>query len=119
MDGAPAADMQSILTTSSDPLQNLAQMADKIAEIVRPCVYAVTAESRNDDVASIIQNLTLEVAEIKITIDSNARTGRPRSCTPARYAHNPRSKSHNCASTICWYHLVFKERAKKCYSPCE
>lgn len=113
------AHMQSILTTSSDPLQNLAQMADKIAEIERPRVYAATMEPRNDDIAGAIQKLTLEVAELKSTMNGNARRVRPRSRTPARYDYRSPIRSRDGNSSICWYHRVFKEKAKKCYSPCE
>lgn len=110
---------QSILTTSKDTLLNLAQMADKISEIEQTRVYAATSTPRTDDIASVIQKLTLEVAELKNSITHHSRPHRPRSRTPAHRPHRSTSRSSNSGSTICWCHRVFKDKAKKCCNPCE
>ncbi|XP_037822778.1 uncharacterized protein LOC119611311 [Lucilia sericata] len=100
---------QAILATSSETLDNLVKMADKIGDIQIP---------RNANVAEITS--ASELSEIKAQIQSintalrNLNTSRR---SRSRGSHG--SSSRNSSSgKICYYHRKFKNRARKCRPPC-
>lgn len=96
--------IQSILATSTDTLANLAKMADKIAEIQQPPSTFSVSQEQTSDLGKILTDLTLEVAALKTAIQP--RKERQRSRSRNRYE-------------ICWYHHVFKNKARKCIQPCK
>lgn len=113
--------VQSILAISSESLEKMASMADRIAEIVQTKTFAVSATSTttNSDIGNIVRQLAQDVAELKLSRHRDTTRGqhtnprrrfRSRSRTPARSAH----QFYN----ICWYHYKFKEGARKCQPPC-
>lgn len=109
--------IQSVLTTSSDSIDNLSKMADKIAEIDQHQPRNFTAATCiNDDLTETVKQLAREVAELKTSVqrqsDSNrsSRT-RTRSRTPNR--------NRTFGDGYCWYHHNFKEKARKCNAPCK
>lgn len=107
---------RSILATSHDDLDTIANMADKIMEINQPdsqylCATKVNSnntdpQSTSDDRLSRLEQhlaaLTASIQELKI---NNRQRSKSRS---------PYRKKYD----TCWYHYKFKEHAKKCIEPC-
>lgn len=56
--------IQSVLTASNDTLSNFAQMADKIAEIEQPRVFAI--QQPQGDFVEVIKNLEKKVEELQL-----------------------------------------------------
>lgn len=107
--------IQTILATSEDTVQNLAKMADKIAEIEQPIhTYAIASSSKEQgNLEETVKQLTKEIAELKTSFRNYQRV---RSQSRTR----PRSHSRNQDDTQpCWYHRKFEDKAKKCVAPCK
>lgn len=105
--------IQSVLTASNDTLDNLAQMADKIAEIEQPRVFAV--EQSREDLVGIIKNLEKKVEELQRERSRPNQSNyhrRHRSRTPG-----PRPSASE-ETGFCWYHQNFSAKARKCIPPC-
>lgn len=104
--------IQTVLSASSDPLDKLAVIADKVAEIVSPAsVCATVAEPPAPTVTDILckklEELSLQVAELS--------RGRSFSRNPSR----DRSRSHSRRKgNLCFYHARFGDSAEKCKPPC-
>lgn len=116
--------IQAILSISSEGIDSLANMADKIYE---------TTSSRNNEIASTsrapclqtqIAELSRQIAEMKSSFSSRGREGnnnnykfrsRSRSNTPSR-------KSGSAAFTsepkLCWYHSKWGDKATSCAGNC-
>ena len=88
-------------------LEDLAQLADKIVEVVLPSVSAVHATP----VTAEVEQLRAEVARLTKLVQSMASPRRPprgRSASP----HPPAD------SALCWYHQRYGDDAQKCKLPC-
>ncbi|KAF5283066.1 hypothetical protein FQR65_LT14083 [Abscondita terminalis] len=98
--------IQSILATSTDSVDKVAEMADKIAEIEQPQTCTVTVP-QPDKTSELLNQLIKEVAELK------AARG------PKYSSHRSRSKSRprHTETDTCWYHKTFKEKSNKCVAP--
>ena len=97
-------------TNDSIPLDELAQLADKIVEVAAPhTVSVVHGQSASYD--DELDKLRSEVAGLRKLIKSlpQQRSNRPRSPSPARTNSNP---------NVCWYHEKFGSSARKCKPPC-
>lgn len=111
---------QSCLTMSSGTIEELARLADKIAEIDQQRMVVNTV---SDSTAEILKTLIKEVNELKIAStrmdnrsrsSSSNRTSRSRSTSRKRY--NKWSMSEN---GYCFYHDNFGKKARKCVDPCK
>ncbi|GFU72603.1 uncharacterized protein TNCV_4838311 [Trichonephila clavipes] len=120
--------IQTVLSASSEPLDKLAIIADKVSEVVgsSSTICAATTvpppsqssscsvQPTMDSLARQIQELSLQVAEL---------TRERNSSRHQRYSSD-RRRSHSCSrsvnrgSGICYYHRRYKEQARKCVSPC-
>ena len=105
-----------IATQVQVALDDVAHLADKIAEVTPPpCVSRVF--SSGDDICTLtacIDELARQVAALSTS------PSRPRSPSQTR-RHTQRSSrpvGRSPAPGICWYHHHFKERAKRCTTPC-
>ncbi|GBO42739.1 Transposon Ty3-I Gag-Pol polyprotein [Araneus ventricosus] len=106
--------MQAILTTSSDDLNKLSIMADKIADVTsgsKICSNHVKTKvpekiTPND----CISNLQVQKRELSLKIDRMSQFRRSRS-TSRR--NNYRARSASRRDQMCWYHFRFRENAKK------
>jgi hypothetical protein len=109
--------IQAIIATQAQvALDDVAQLADKIAEVTPPPCVAHVATSGAD-----IQSLTARIDELARQVAAlSAGPSRPRSpsLTRRRSRRPSRSAGRSPAPDICWYHRRFKERAKKCTAPC-
>ncbi|GFT06208.1 uncharacterized protein TNCV_800311, partial [Trichonephila clavipes] len=120
--------IQTVLSASSEPLDKLAIIADKVFEVVgsSSTICAATtvpppsqtsscsAQPTMDSPARQIQELSLQVAELTRERNSSRHQ---RYSSDRRRSHS-RSRSVNRGSGICYYHRRYKEQARKCVSPC-
>ncbi|GFW83535.1 transposon Tf2-9 polyprotein [Trichonephila clavipes] len=120
--------IQTVLSASSEPLDKLAIIADKVSEVVgaSSTINAATtvpppsqssscsAQPTMDSLARQIQELSLQVAELTRERNSSRHQ---RYSSDRRRSHS-RSRSVNRGSGICYYHRRYKEQARKCVSPC-
>lgn len=110
--------MQAILTTSSEDLNKLAIMADKIADVTSfNEVNATQLKSNTADNTSVndmIANLQAQIGELSKKLE-NLSDFRGRSNSRNRSKSRDRSKERH---KLCWYHFRFKEKALKCIKPC-
>ncbi|GFY02161.1 retrovirus-related Pol polyprotein from transposon opus [Trichonephila clavipes] len=120
--------IQTVLSASSEPLDKLAIIADKVSDVggASSTICAATtvpppsqssscsAQPTMDSLAMQIQELSLQVAEL--TRDRNS-SRHQRYSSDRRRSHS-RSTSVNRGSGICYYHRRYKEQARKCVSPC-
>ncbi|GFS86417.1 retrovirus-related Pol polyprotein from transposon 297 [Trichonephila clavipes] len=120
--------IQTVLSASSEPLDKLAIIADKVSEVVgaSSSICAATtvpppsqssscsAQPTMDSLARQIQELSLQVAELTRERNSSRHQ---RYSSDRRRSHS-RSRSVNRGSGICYYHRRYKEQARKCVSPC-
>ena len=100
---APAASM----------LEELAKLADRVAEVAIPVIAAVTPTPRTNEV----EQLRVEVAKLQASLQSLTREGQSstlsrgrRLCSPGP----PHQQPNN--DTVCWYHKRFGDAATKCCS---
>lgn len=101
--------VRTLISISSDPLDKLAILADKIFEVSdSPHVNAVSVprnvSSEQSTLEQQISLLVKEVAELKTKFSQ-----RPRSRSRSREAES---------SEVCWYHRKYGDKAKKCRQPC-
>ncbi|GFW29116.1 uncharacterized protein TNCV_2838571 [Trichonephila clavipes] len=120
--------IQTVLSASSEPLDKLAIIADKVSEVVgsSSTICAATTvpppsqssscsvQPTMDSLARQIQELSLQVAELTRERNSSRHQ---RYSSDRRRSHS-RSRSVNRGSGICYYHRRYKEQARKCVSPC-
>ncbi|GFT77608.1 transposon Tf2-11 polyprotein [Trichonephila clavipes] len=120
--------IQTVLSASSEPLDKLAIIADKVSEVVGSsstiCAAktvpppsqssSCNAQPTMDSLARQIQELSLQVAELTRERNSSRHQ---RYSSDRRRSHS-RSRSVNRGSGICYYHRRYKEQARKCVSPC-
>ncbi|GFX88371.1 retrovirus-related Pol polyprotein from transposon opus [Trichonephila clavipes] len=120
--------IQTVLSASSEPLDKLAIIADKVSEVVGSSSTICSAttvpppsqssscsvQPTMDSLARQIQELSLQVAELTRERNSSRHQ---RYSSDRRRSHS-RSRSVNRGSGICYYHRRYKEQARKCVSPC-
>ncbi|GFU51435.1 transposon Ty3-G gap-Pol polyprotein [Trichonephila clavipes] len=120
--------IQTVLSASSEPLDKLAIIPDKVSEVVgaSSTICAATTvpppsqssscsvQPTMDSLVRQIQELSLQVAEL--TRERNSFRHQ-RYSSDGRRSHS-RSRSVNRGSGICYYHRRYKEQARKCVSPC-
>ncbi|GFT78972.1 retrovirus-related Pol polyprotein from transposon 17.6 [Trichonephila clavipes] len=120
--------IQTVLSASSEPLDKLAIIADKVSEVVGAsstiCAAktvpppsqssSCNAQPTMDSLARQIQELSLQVAELTRERNSSRHQ---RYSSDRRRSHS-RSRSVNRGSGICYYHRRYKKQARKCVSPC-
>ncbi|XP_046976502.1 uncharacterized protein LOC124542619 [Vanessa cardui] len=100
-------------------LEELADLADRIHDVVTPNFQVASAsspappESSVDAMTRQISELTRQVAELTTRV---SRMSRPRQRDRSRSRRRQYSSS---SKSQCWYHIKFGEKAKRCIKPCE
>lgn len=106
---------QAILATSKDtvPLEDVADIADRILEAPAPPPAAVAAVSRQDHLTDRIDRLEKTVNRLAERIsslcDSRKSRGRSKSIDQSERTGPP---------GVCWYHRKYDTAATKCVQPC-
>jgi hypothetical protein len=108
-----------ILASSTDTLQNLAEMADKIQETVGP-QPSISAVSQTSELEKLIQSMETRLGARIDALEQRQSRSRRRSPSPYDRSFRPRSQSRNRNDDdgLCWYHYRFGKKAKKCAKPC-
>lgn len=130
------SEIQTILSVSSEPLENLAKLADKIAEVrtdplLNVCVMnkptssnpALSVNPREDSSNPLYEEvitLRQQVAALEQKIEKFSRE-RSRNRSRTRYNNfrrNASSSRERKSSAFCYYHSRFGKNARNCRSPC-
>ncbi|GFQ97786.1 transposon Tf2-9 polyprotein [Trichonephila clavata] len=127
--------MQSILSVSSETLENLAKLADKIAEVRTDPFLNVSVMDKSTSLNPALPTnprkdlpnpLYQEVVALRQQVDTLSQqfqrfSGwkfRNRSRTRSNFSRNTtRSLEREGSSEICYYHSKFGRHAKRCRSP--
>ncbi|GFT35058.1 hypothetical protein NPIL_668461 [Nephila pilipes] len=127
------AEIQTIISVSSEKLENLAKLADKIPEVraspFTPNVYAVADRSEQlfDSPNSPLNEMIAlrgEIAALSKQVERLSRD-RSRNRSRRRYGKSPyrsktplRREDYNFNDDFCYYHNRFGSKAKKFREPC-
>ncbi|GFR08686.1 transposon Ty3-I Gag-Pol polyprotein [Trichonephila clavata] len=129
------SEMQSILSVSSETLENLAKLADKIAEVrTDPFLNVSVMDKSTSSNPALPTNpredlpnpLYQEVVALRQQVDAlrqqfqrfSGWKSRNRSRTRSNFSRNTtRSLEREGSSEICYYHSKFSRHAKRCRSP--
>lgn len=100
---------QAILAASSESLDNLTKIADKIVETTSV-----------DSIAAIRQSSTLDSLQQQITQLTQliAQLGGERSRGRSQHRENSLNRKRSKSSGFCYYHKRFGANARKCNEPC-
>ncbi|GFS66659.1 uncharacterized protein NPIL_600881 [Nephila pilipes] len=128
-----SADIQTILSVSSEKLENLAKLADKIAEVhASPFTLNVYAVAGRSEQSSEFPNSPLnemialrgEIAALSKQVERLPRD-RSRNRSRRRYGRSPyksktpsRMDDYHFNDDFSYYHNQFGSKAKKCREPC-
>ncbi len=109
-------------SSATTSLEELAELADKIAEVAAPAVAAI---QQTPAITEELAHLKTELAKLQNAIRSLSRSGSHtprRNRTPSRHRSNsPTPNTHTNSSDeglVCWYHRKFGSEARKCNPPC-
>lgn len=104
------SNVRSIISISSEQLNKLALLADKVMEVSdvqQVCSITTPANSATPEstLEKQINMLAKEISELKSHMQP-----RPRSRSRSRTSHN--------GDDLCWFHRKFGDKARKCRQPC-
>ncbi|XP_050555622.1 uncharacterized protein LOC126911620 [Spodoptera frugiperda] len=122
----PAGTQAIVASQSKRDLAELAELADRIHDVVGTQVASTAAitttatspSPSGNSAQSEIAALTKQVAMLAERVERLSRP-RGRSSSRTRHRSNTRSASSYKMSPLCWYHQNFGERARKCVKPCD
>lgn len=105
---------KNIVTALEQPLDQLAQVADRILDMENTEAYSVQGGYESQLIAAI--------NELKAEL-SGHRSNRSRSCSKNPNVKRDRStrgesRTRGSKNRLCYYHFKFKEMANKCKQPC-
>lgn len=129
MRGLPEKLKPTMATQTGKTLPEMAEVADSVHSLLpaRTRVHEATVDA---GLHTQIQQLTQELSALKTQMAammnqvqevSSGGGGRPRQPSRPRSRSRPRSPSQPREPRpdgVCWYHWTFKDRARKCTSPC-
>lgn len=119
----PSSTQSIIASQAKAPLEEVAELADKIHDVVTPTPQVAAASAAPDGgVAGQIAALARQVQELTTRIDRMSRS-KKRSSTPGRARERSssatRSQSNYRKYPVCWYHSKHGSNAVKCTKPCD
>ncbi|XP_073830410.1 uncharacterized protein [Musca autumnalis] len=104
--------IHAILSTSSESLEAIAKMADKIADVSTPSgISSVAVGNTSFDLSAMSKQIEVLTAAVQQLHETRSRQN-----SSSRTRSNSRTNSN--ASGICYYHRRFGQRANKCRQPC-
>lgn len=115
--------MQAILAASTETLEPLAKMADKISEHVTPPMHVHSAETPYPHTLNLenqIAELTKQVQQLSAQVNDTRRPVKRNNFNQARNRSRSRKRPglREPENGMCFYHTNFGSRAKKCTPPC-
>nr|XP_042907017.1 uncharacterized protein LOC122271093 [Parasteatoda tepidariorum] len=116
--------VQAILSISSDSLDKMAEMADKIIGIFSSTelctvdkVSSKTFEHNNISNEKF-NSLEISIAELTKKFDTFITRSRPQDKSVTARDRS-RSRSQSSRYKLCWYHFKFGNKAHRCVKPCQ
>lgn len=107
----PSQTQVALAVADQGDLNNLANLADRIAEVENPTVTAVSYRPPRNNLEEKVKDLVAEVNRLRLQLEAQ-RSG---SQNRPRKHHSPDTKT---PSTLCYFHEKFGDRARKCRQPC-
>lgn len=109
------ANIRMVLATApaTTTLDELAEPADSVAEVITPAIAAITPTQRTSD----LEQLRAEVAKLQASLQSLTKESGSRGFRGGTRLRSPGPLTPS-DDTICWYHRTFGEAATKCTPPC-
>jgi len=106
-------------TRDNTPMEDLAQLADKIIEVAAPPIVSTVTPQQTSE----MEQLKSEIASLtKVVSSLKQQHFRRRSKSPyrGRSPGPPRQRRYSSSqdSDLCWYHQTFGDSARKCKPPC-
>lgn len=131
--------LQTIVAQQSErPLEAVAELVDRVAEIVpgNPAVAQVTSATSSSasnltelirqEVRNEVSALSQQLKGLSVKLDrTQARRKNTRTHCHSRQPGRSRSRSRNRSYRVdgnrrlCWYHFHFRGKADRCISPCD
>ena len=115
------ANVRMVLTPSAGELNldQLAQLADRILE-ASPTTTVAATESTTTQLAAQVNDLSRRLDELTSTLTNTINKYSRRSRSPSPWRGRRRSTTpFDEDSNLCWYHLIFGDKAKNCQPPCK
>lgn len=123
----PSSTQSIIASQSKASLEEVAELADKIHDVVPPSPQVAAAAAvapvpgSSSDMTSQIAELTRQIQHLKTRVE---RMSRPRGRSDSRGRSRENSRSNRSQSNyrkfpLCWYHAKFGSQATKCVKPCD
>lgn len=102
---------------TQDPLDEVAEQADRIQESTSRSVAEVTTSAnRQAKMEEQIQQLVKEMADLRQSLN---RRSRSLSRESPKYRNRSASGDRSEQSNLCFYHGRFGKKARKCVQPCQ
>lgn len=120
--------IQTVIASQTDvPLETVADLADRIYEIVpipvAPVIAAADGSSIINNMAKQVEALTKEVASLKARLSRSPSWHRRNQRSQSQENHRSRSRSRSRSgdwnTSYCWYHNRFGGKATRCTTPCK
>ncbi|XP_065217395.1 uncharacterized protein LOC135843437 [Planococcus citri] len=125
--------VHTVLVSRNDGIDDLLEAADKMVEIPRNYINAVSSSSSTSTLEQKVELLTQQVGILlkrdqdrsrshsRSRNSSNSRENRNRNRSRNYYSKNVRNREPTPAKNkdFCWYHDKFGKKAKKCIPPCK
>ncbi|KAL0892946.1 hypothetical protein ABMA27_014620 [Loxostege sticticalis] len=122
----PSSTQSIIASQAKSPLEELADLADRIHDVVPPSPQVAAISAASTSSSSMLDTLVQQVAaltrQVEALTTAQHRNSRPRSRTPFRSrdrSSSSRSESSYKKYPICWYHAKHGSQANKCMKPCD
>ncbi|XP_063389068.1 uncharacterized protein LOC134674843 [Cydia fagiglandana] len=119
------SNMQFVIASKpNDPIEELAELADRVHDVATPQVAAASApDSQMAILMRQVSELTKDMKALKSQLDSD-RPSRSRARARASSKSRNRSSSQRSQSNYrkfpeCWFHAKFGEKATRCVKPCD
>ncbi|XP_045783658.1 uncharacterized protein LOC123879808 [Maniola jurtina] len=121
----PASIQTLIASQPAGSLEDLADLADRVCDIVSPSPQVSTSSAAPTTSVHSVESMALEIAELKeavknLTMQLNRRDRQPRRRQTERSTSRRRNRSQSSYRKYpaCWYHAKFGSNATKCVKPC-
>ncbi|KAL0859359.1 hypothetical protein ABMA27_010199 [Loxostege sticticalis] len=120
--------IQTVLASQpTQPLDQQADLADRIQEITAPCNVAAMSSSStyanpSSEIAELkkmVEHLTMKLEEHTRFSNCSSIRSRPRERRNSTTRPRSRSNSNYRKHPVCWYHMKFGEKARRCIKPCD
>ncbi|GFY60566.1 uncharacterized protein TNIN_231151 [Trichonephila inaurata madagascariensis] len=116
-----SSQIQAVLSVSTETLDQLAEIADKVADVAVPTTVYSAKSAPEPNPSAEIQELSLakQIAELKLQI---SRMSRPQTKQFFGRKSSSRSRNRNRTTTheaICFYHKRYQVNARNCVPPCD